>query len=192
MTAPKPLRAAPRRRGPLIMVAASLLPMVSACAGAVHVVHLPARQIVTSAPVVAPTVPSPTEQAAAALIGYVRALGQADKSRRASAARQLLRPYLAPSRISGLVQAMSAIWAKGETFYGEDVVHVSGVTVGGDGAFVHDCDNTSGLGLMDLATHEIVPGSTGVPQDNLITRLDLVGGHWLVQYQLVEELPCMP
>ena len=87
---------------------------------------------------------------------------------------------------------MSAIWAKGESFYGEDVLHVSSVSIAAGRAFVHDCDDTSAMGLMNVATGQIVPGSAGVPRDNVVTRLDLVAGHWLVQFQLIEDVPCTP
>jgi hypothetical protein len=174
------------------MATAWLVPALAGCAGATAPVHLPAKPAATSAPVIVPAILTPRQQVLAALGGYVTALGQADKSGNAAAARQLLRPYLAPSRIPGLVQAMSAIWAKGESFYGEDVLHVSSLTIATGHAFVHDCDDTSGMSLTDVATGQIVPGSAGVPRDNVVTRLDLVGRHWLVQFQLVEDVPCTP
>ena len=126
----------------------------------------------------------------AALTGFTTALGQADRSRSMSIARKLLAPYLAASRIGGLVRAMSAIWARGDRFYGTDVLHISNVRLEGRRAFVHECDDTSGMGLDDSVTGQIVPGSAGVPRDNLVTRLDLVRGHWLVAFQLVEDVPC--
>jgi hypothetical protein len=211
MRAPRPRRATPQparaqvpggrhplgtgggwRPVPLIVVVVGLVPTLSACAGAAARVQLPAKPVVTSASVIAPAVLTQREQVVTALTGYVTAVAQGERSRSISAARQLLRPCLAAGRISGLVQAMSTIWAKGESFYGEDVLHVSSVMIAGDRAFVHDCDDTAGLGLMNVATGEIVPGSPGVPRDNLVTRLDLVGGHWLVQFQLVEDVPCTP
>jgi hypothetical protein len=174
------------------MAIAWLVPALAGCAGATPQVHLPAKPGARSALIIAPAILTPRQQVDAALSGYVTALGQADKSGNTAAARQLLRPYLAPSRIPGLVQAMSAIWAKGESFYGEDVLHVSSVMIAAGRAFVHDCDDTSSMGLINVATGQIVPGSPGVPRDNVVTRLDLVGGHWLVQFQLVEDVPCAP
>jgi hypothetical protein len=104
----------------------------------------------------------------------------------------LLHPYLAASRIGGLVRAISAIWARGDRFYGTDVLHISSVRIKGRRAFVHDCDDTSGMGLDNSATGQLVPGSAGVRRDNLITRLDLVRGHWMIAFQLVEDAPCTP
>jgi hypothetical protein len=181
-----------RRRGSLVMAAAWLVPALAGCAGATAQVHLPAKPAGTSAPVIAPATLTPRQQVVAALGGYVTALGQADKSGNTTAARRLLRPYLAPGRISGVVQAMSAIWAKGENFYGAAVLHVSSVTIAAGRAFVHDCDDTSSMGLLNVATGQIVPGSAGLPRENVVTRLDLVEGHWLVQFQLVEEVRCTP
>jgi hypothetical protein len=48
------------------------------------------------------------------------------------------------------------------------------------------------MGLLNAATGQAVPGSAGIRHDNVVTRLDLVGGHWLVQFQLVEAVPCTP
>jgi hypothetical protein len=174
------------------MTAACLVPTLAGCAGAAAHVNLPTKTAVRSAPVISPPKLTPRQQVVAALGGYVTALGQADQSGSTVAARQLLRPYLEASRIAGLVEAMSAIWAKGESFYGEDVLHVSSVTIAAGHAFVHDCDDTSAMGLMNLATGQIVPGSAGVPRDDVVTRLDLVAGRWLVQFQLVEDVPCTP
>jgi hypothetical protein len=192
MTSPRSQWAALRRQGPLIVAAVGLVPALTACAGAAAEVPLPAKPAANPAAVTAPAALTPRQQVTAALTGYTTALGQADNSRSKSAARRLLRPYLAASRIGGLVQAMSGIWARGETFYGTDVVHVSSVRIAGARAFVHDCDDTSGMGLVTTATGQIVPGSAGVAGANLVTRLDLVGGHWLVEFQLVEDVPCTP
>jgi hypothetical protein len=145
-----------------------------------------------SSAVTSPPVLTPRQQVVAALTGYTAALGQADRSRSRSLARELMRPYLAASRIDGLVKAVSAIWARGDRFYGTDVVHVSTVSIEGRHAFVHDCDDTSSMGLENSMTDQTVPGSLGVPRANMVTRLDLVRGHWLVTFQLVEDVPCTP
>jgi hypothetical protein len=91
-----------------------------------------------------------------------------------------------------LVEAISTIWARGDRFYGEDVLHILGVRIDGHRAFVHDCDDTSGLGLENAATGQAVPGSAGVRHANLVTRLDQVAGRWLVESQLLQDVPCAP
>ena len=113
-------------------------------------------------------------------------------SRRAARARRLLRPYLAAARIPGVVQTERSIWARGDHFYGQDALHILSVRVAGRHAFVHECDNTSSMGLASAATGQAVPGSAGISAANLVTRLDLVGGHWLVDSQLPEDVPCVP
>jgi len=165
--------------------------MLAACSGVAAGVQLPAKPSESSA-AAAPPALTPRQQVVAALTGYAAALGQAARSKSPSTARELLRPYLAASRIGGLVQAIEAIWARGDSFYGTDVVHVSSVTIEGRRAFVHDCDDTRGMGLENSVTGQTVQGSAGVPRDNLVTRLDLVRGHWLVAFQLVEDVPCTP
>jgi hypothetical protein len=181
-----------RWREPLMVAIAAASMSAAGCAGTVAQVQLPAKAVATPAAISAPVVMTPRQQVIDALVGYTAALAQADESRSSSTAREFLRQYLAASRIDGLVRAMNGIWARGERFYGEDVLHVSSVTLARWHAFVHDCDDTSGMGLVDIATGQIVPGSAGTSRANLVTRLDLVSGHWLVQFQLVEDVPCTP
>jgi hypothetical protein len=37
-----------------------------------------------------------------------------------------------------------------------------------------------------------VPGTLGTAEDNLVTRLDLVRGHWVIGIQTIEDVPCTP
>lgn len=161
-----------------------------ACSGPAAEVQLPARPTATPSIATSRAVLTPRQQVVSALTGYTTALGAADRSMSKPAARELLRPYLAASRIGGLVRAISAIWARGERFYGVDVLHISSVRIKGRRAFVHDCDDTIGMSLADSVTGHTVPGSAGLARDNVLTRLDLVHGHWLVAFQLVEDVPC--
>jgi hypothetical protein len=151
----------------------------------------PSARALTTA-LAAPAVPTSRQRVVAALAGYVTALGQAERSRSRASARRILRPYLAADRIGGLVQALSAIWARGEAFYGGDVLHVLTVRIGGGRAYVHDCDNTSGMGLEYASSGQAVPGSSGSAHDNVVTRLELVRGRWQVESQLPEGVPCAP
>jgi hypothetical protein len=190
-----------KRRIPVVataIMAACVLPVVAACSAGPGQVDLPGKPAavtpvaVTPVALSAPVRATPREQVIAALTGYTAALGKAEQSRSDRAARQLLRPYLTAGRIGGVVEAISAIWARGDRFYGVDVLHIISVRIDGRRAFVHDCDDTSGMGLENAATGEAVPGSAGVPQANLVTRLDRVAGHWIVKFQLPEDVPCAP
>jgi hypothetical protein len=177
----------------LAILVSSLAPMLAGCSGAAAPVQLPPKPSTPKTVIFSkqPTT-APRQQVVAALTGYTAALGEADKSRSQTEARRLLRPYLAAGRIAGLVQAMSTIWAKGENFYGQDVLRIVSVSVDGQHAFVHDCDNTSAMGLENAATGRAVPGSAGIPRNNVVTRLNLVRGRWLVAFQLIEDVPCVP
>jgi hypothetical protein len=178
-----------RRR--VAVLAAAIAPALAGCNGAAAPVSLPPRSpSATPAVSSAPAALSAQQQVIAARTNYTVAIGEAEKSRSATSARELLRPYLAADRIDGLVQTMTSIWTKGEVFYGRDVLHILRVTVTDSAAFVYDCDDTSSMGLKYAATGEVVPGSQGSPNMNLITRLDLTGGHWLVQFQVVVDQPC--
>jgi hypothetical protein len=182
----------------LIVAVIGLLMASAGCAEPLVPLRLPLRTIgtptATSTPPETPasSVMTPRQQVLAALAGYMTAVGQAEDSRSGAVARDLLRPYLAPERIDGLVRAMMTIWARGDSFDGQDVRHVSNVTVYKGHAFVHDCDDTSRMALVDIATGQTVAGSFGTLRANLVTRLDLVGGHWLVEFQIVDDVPCSP
>jgi hypothetical protein len=189
-----PRHAAPSGRHRVAAAAALALVLVvlAGCGGTAASVRLPAKPRAATSAVPSAAAGSPRQRVIAALVGYTAALSEADKSRNAATARRVLQPYLAPSRIAGVVETMSGIWAKGEVFFGQDVLHVLSVTVSGSSAFVHDCDDTSGMGLDARATGQLVPGSAGSPALNIVTHLALVGGRWLVQFQLVEDVPCTP
>ena len=162
----------------------------AACSSVVGQVWLPPKAAPATPAANVRPVPTPRQLVLTAFAGYTAALHAADLSVNATRARQLLRPYLAAARISGVVQTERAIWAKGQRFYGQAVLHVLNVRIEGRHAFVHDCDNTSAMGLEDATTGLPVTGSAGTPDDNVVTRLDLVDGHWLVEFQLIEDVPC--
>jgi len=179
----------PSRRA--VIAAAAIAPALVGCNATAAPASLPVRSPAeASAAPSTSAAPSAQQQVIAARTSYTVAVGEAEKSGSATEARELLRPYLAADRIDALVQTMSSIWAKGERFYGQDVLHILRVSVTGSTAFVYDCDDTSGMGLEYASTGRVVPGSGGSPDMNLITRLDLAGGAWLVQFQVVVEQPC--
>ena len=197
MTAPRAWQTVfGRRHVPAVVVAmavACTVPALSACSAEPAQVGLPSKPV-AAAPAAsgAQVSATPRQQVLAALTGYTAALGQAEQSRSVTVARRLLRPYLAVGRIDGLVAAVSAIWARGDRFYGDDVLHIIGVHIGGHRAYVHDCDDTTGMGLESAATGQTLPGSAGVRDANLVTRLDQVAGHWVVESQVPESVPCAP
>jgi hypothetical protein len=193
MTSRRAWQTAPRTARVPALLVACLAPALAACSGAAAPVQLPAKPAAaTRAALGRPAALTPRQRVIAALTGYVTALSQAEQSRNRAAARRILRPYLAADRIGGLVRAVGAIWARGDAFYGQDVLHVLSVQVEGRRAFVRDCDNTSGMGLEYAASGQTVPGSPGVAHDNVITQLELAQGRWQVESQLPEDLPCAP
>jgi len=176
------------RRG-LACLASCLAAVVAGCSGAAAHVQLPPKPHPVKAATASPAV-TPQQQVVASLTGYTAALRAANASGNAATARRLLRPYLLAARVDGIVATEQAIWSKDETPYGQDILHILSVQIVGNHAFVHDCDNTSGSGLANVATGQLVPGSAGIPDLNIVTRLDLVSGRWLVAFQVIEDVPC--
>lgn len=117
-------------------------------------------------------------------------MSKAQLSGNATVARSLLSPYMPPDRVSGMVSALASIWSQGEKYYGTDIPHVLRVTVNGATAFAYECDDTSSSGLQYTASGKVVPGSQGIQDLNLITKLLLSNGRWLVQNQSVVDEPC--
>ena len=190
------LRSRRRLSGVLNAVTSCLLPatLLAGCGGAIAKDRLPAKPSITvsSATEASQSPSSERQQVIAAFVGYSTALHQANLSRSTSTARRLLRPYLIADRIDGLVRAESKIWASGEVFYGQPVLHVLSVRIVGHRAFVHDCDDTSRMSLLRSSDDRTVPGSSGTLHDNVVTTLTFIRGRWLVEYQLVEDVPCEP
>jgi hypothetical protein len=180
----------------LVMLAALLAScavLLAACGGAASSVQLPPRSPSARPTTVSkPRTLSARQQVLAAYTGYNAALRIADNSRDPAELRRLMRPYLQPGTISNLVRFDRSVWAKDEIFYGHIVYHVLGVRVDGSHAFVHDCDNTTMSGLEDLSTGQQVPGSAGVPEQNIVTQLNLIAGRWLIGLQTIEDVPCKP
>lgn len=130
------------------------------------------------------------QQVVGAFTGYNAALRRASDSRSAAEVRRLMRPYIDSATIVNLIRFDRSLWSKNEDTYGHVVYHILTVQIDGDHAFVHDCDNTSGSGLQNATTGQPIPGSLGVRDLNIVTRLNLVHGHWLIGLQTIEDVPC--
>lgn len=193
MRSSRPWQSVLRQLSARAVMVVCAMPLLAACTGAAARVTLPVTSDVRTPATLSQPVPSaPRQQVVAALTGYTAALSRAEQSRSDLLAGELLRPYLAANRIRGMVAALRAIWARGDGFYGADVLHILSVRIDGRRAFAHDCDNTSSMGLTNESTGQLVPGSAGVQHANLVTRLDLVSRRWVVASQLPEDVPCAP
>jgi hypothetical protein len=193
MTSPSPQGHGPRLSGRVVLLAACLAPVLAACAGAAAQVHLPAKVTAHQkpAPAARPRLTS-RQQVVVAFTGYTAAMATAFDSRSPAQVRQLLAPYLDTATIGNAVRAFSQAWAQNEVSYGHAEQHIIGIKIRGSAAWVHDCDNTSNSGLAYASTGQVVPGTLGSVGDNLVTRLNLVNGRWIVGMQTIEDVPCMP
>ncbi len=179
----------------LLSVAACLVPLLAGCAATAPLVHLPARPKLHAARAAAATVQRPLsarQQVITAYLGYTAAMTDAFNSRSVAEVRLLLAPYLDTATVRNAISAFTQAWARDEISYGQVERHIIGVKVEGKAAWVHDCDNTSDSGLAYASTDQIVPGSLGIRDENLVTRLNLVHGHWVVYVQTIEDVSCTP
>jgi hypothetical protein len=194
MTLHYPARAA-RPRLWLAALGLGLVPLMAACAAAAPPVHLPARAARPPAKAAAASDQRPVsarQQVVAAFLGYTTAMTDAFNSRSVAEVRQLLRPYLDAATVRNAIKAFGQAWSKDEITYGQVQRHIISVRIEGSAAWVHDCDNTSNSGLEYASTSQIVPGSLGTADDNVVTRLNRVHGHWVVYVQTIEDLSCRP
>jgi hypothetical protein len=197
LTGPERPAATQRRRGPqrplaaLAVTAICLAPLLAACAGAAAQVKLPAKPVAARAAAVTGQRPLPErEQVIAAYTGYTDAMTAAFASRSQAEVRQLLAPYLDAAAIRSAIRAFGQAWAQDEVSYGHLVQHIIGVRISGAAAWVHDCDNASQSGLENARTGDIVQGSLGTTDENMVTRLNRVDGHWVVFVQTIEDVSC--
>jgi hypothetical protein len=194
MTSHTPRRSRRQTRW-LALLVACLAVLLAACTAAAPTVSLPAKTKAPVAKAAAASVQRPLsmrQQVIAAYTGYATAMAAAFDSRSPSQVRQLLVPYLSRATIRNAIQAFGKAWANDEVSYGHVERHIIGVRILGTAAWVHDCDNTSDSGLEYASTNQIVPGSLGITDDNLVTRLNLVHGHWVVWVQTIEDVSCTP
>ena len=179
--------------GRLAVMAVSLVPLLGACAGAIAPVHLPPKAPAAKAAAVsAPPRQTKRQQVVAAYTGYTSAMAAAFASRSPARVSQLLRPYLDAAAIQAASRAFSRAWARNEVSYGQLAQHIIAVRILGTAAWVHVCDNASGSGLRYAGTGQLVPGSLGTRDENIVTRLNLVRGHWVVWLQTIVALSCTP
>jgi hypothetical protein len=187
-------RSAPRRtrKLPAVLLSCAGL-LLAGCAGAAAQVQLPARPSATpTATAAAVGSQSPRQRVLATYAGYTTATTQAFGARSAPRVRQLLDPYLDPATVRNFISAFRQDWAKNEVTYGRPVRHILSVRIQGSAAWVHECDDTTESGLAYAATGQVVPGSLGIPDFNLVTRLNLAHGRWMIGVQTVEDVPCKP
>jgi hypothetical protein len=167
--------------------------VLAGCGPTAGRVQLPPRSPAT--PVVSASnrqAPSERQQVVSAFTGYNAALPEATNSRSAAEVKRLMSRYLDSATITNLIRFDRGLWSRNESSYGHVVYHILTVRIDGDHAFVHDCDNTSDSGLENAATGQPIAGSLGVRDLNIVTRLNLVGGRWLIGLQTIEDVPCKP
>lgn len=187
---PMPVTQSPGR---LLLLAACIVSLLAACTSTNGRAHLPAKApaAVTASASTSPRLPR-RQQVIAAYVGYATAMAAAFASRSPAMVRQLLGPYLDAATIRNAIAAFNRAWANGEVSYGRVARHIIGVRIHGAAAWVHDCDDASNSGLAYASTGQPVPGTLGTPDEDIVTRLNLVRGHWMVAVQTVEDLACKP
>ncbi len=191
-TMPRAGRLASRARRAVLAgaLAAGLAATAAGCGSSPAKVTLPSKPPRVRVAAAPPAKPSARQRVIAAYQGYWRATSAAVDSRSPARARAILADYIPASAIPGLVRGLRTLWQRDETSYGSPVLHIMSVAVWPDGtAAVHDCGDLAHAGLADRRTGQIV-GGLGQSHDNLITKLVLERGRWLVAGEIPVVQAC--
>jgi len=171
-------------------VAAALATTVVGCGTGQAKVTLPTKPAHVTVVAAPPARPSARQRVLNAYRGYWGATSQAVDSRSPARARAILARYIPRAAIGGLISGLQTLWRNDEMSYGRPLLHIISVTVSPGGvATVHDCVDVSHTGLADRRTGQIV-GGLGDSHENLITRLVLRHGRWLVSGEIPVVRAC--
>lgn len=121
---------------------------------------------------------SSSEEVRVAYTDFISALDHADSMPQDSR-RQQLSAYMIDPQLSRVVSHSIKNQSKGLVSYGTSIVHTKKIEVSGDTATVHDCQDSSGAGLMNARTHQKY--NRGVEKESIRTSLKRgPDGQWRV------------
>ncbi|TDE32116.1 hypothetical protein [Actinomadura sp. 6K520] len=109
-------------------------------------------------------------------------------------ARKLLEPVSTPKVMAAQLRGIRDIRAKRQEPWGKIVIRVYAVDITGSTAELGDCQDTSGAGLADSRTHQLIPGTRGSAKPvNFSVKLKRgADGRWRVSSIWAVEAPCTP
>jgi hypothetical protein len=164
-----------------------------ACANAGGEVTLPPKALAASHSNGKSAGPSPREQVISAYTGYIAALTPADDSRDPAMVRVMLMPFISASAVRGWIRTFAALWRRHEVSFGTPAVRIFYVRVIGNRAVIRACENTTGGGLKNYLTGNVVPGSNLNDSTHLyqVTVLHREAGQWDIGTQTFVDLPCL-
>ena len=171
-------------------LAAVLTAALAGCGSSPARATLPKKPLHVKVARADPVRQTPQQVVIAAYEGYWRATNDALDSRSAARAKAILADYIPSSAIPGLVRGLRMLWQRDEVSYGSPVLHITGVTLlSARSAAVHDCVDMSHAGLANRKTGRLV-GGLGQSHENLITKLVLEHGRWLVTGEIPVVQAC--
>ncbi|MFC0860951.1 hypothetical protein ACFHYQ_01445 [Sphaerimonospora cavernae] len=105
----------------------------------------------------------------------------------------LLKPYVQGTYLDHLVGGIRQMTEQGQEPYGEVVPRVKEVRIGEKRAEVTDCQDTSGAGMADRRTHQLIPGTTKQATANVTAALEQSSdGRWRLTGLSIGEAACTP
>lgn len=109
-------------------------------------------------------------------------------------ARALLQPVSTPKVIVDQIRGIRAVQGKHQEPWGKIVIRVYAVEVSGSTARLGDCQDTSGAGLADSRTHQLIPGTRGGAKPvNFSVKFERgTDRRWRVSSVRSVEAPCTP
>lgn len=127
-----------------------------------------------------PQIPQQTESSSTRSLGeraveaaYLAFLDTSERATRMrpEQLRQALQKYSVGSYVDFQIREILSARSKGQEPWGKIVRHIGRIEVNGDDATVHDCQDASGAGLADSRTGELIAGTRGPKQRNIIVYL---------------------
>lgn len=148
-----------------------------------------------SGPTSVPSSPSATtaeDQVAAAYRAFLDAANKAITAPRGQA-HTILMNYATGGFLDFQVRQAGVHQSAHEEPWGRAVVHITGVEISGSDATLHDCQDDANAGLAHQRTRQLIPGSRGIANQNLVANMTRGSdGRWRVAGLRLLQSACRP
>lgn len=162
--------------------------LASACGGGDPDVELPAKSGAKATPATSSASPQEAIKAAYLASGeaYIRASRGLPEH-----ARSILREYNTGWYLDFLIRRILTLETQHQELWGAPVRNVTHVSVSGRRGTLYDCQDARNSGLADSRTHQLLPGTQGTRNRQLVAQLSLGDDNkWRVTDIQQRKNPC--